>query len=91
MSPSKIEGLDDIDSTYESVKSLDSFFQRKSYDEIKKLMDVHFFGKEETQTATASIQEDEDEDDIDIETASTESSSSLSDEDQKMHDILKDL
>jgi hypothetical protein len=90
MSSSKIEGLDDIDSIYESVKPLDSFFQRKSYDEIKKLMDTHFFGKEEEKAVTTSIQED-DEDDIDIETTSTDSQSSLSDEDQKMHDILKDL
>jgi hypothetical protein len=90
MSSSKIEGLDDIDSIYESVKPLDSFFQRKSYDEIKKLMDTHFFGKEEEKAVTESIQED-DEDDIDIETTSTDSQSSLSDEDQKMHDILKDL
>lgn len=91
MSSSKIEGLDDIDSIYESVKPLDSFFQRKSYDEIKKLMDTHFFGKEEEKAVTTSIQEEDDEDDIDIETSTTNSHSSLSDEDQKMHDILKDL
>ena len=91
MSSSKIEGLDDIDSIYESVKPLDSFFQRKSYDEIKKLMDTHFFGKEEEKAITTSIQEEDDEDDIDIETSTTDSHSSLSDEDQKMHDILKDL
>jgi hypothetical protein len=91
MSSSKIEGLDDIDSIYESVKPLDSFFQRKSYDEIKKLMDTHFFGKEEEKAVTTSIQEEDDEDDIDIETSTTDSHSSLSDEDQKMHDILKDL
>jgi hypothetical protein len=90
MSPSKIEGIDDIDSIYESVKPLDSFFQRKTYDEIKKLMDVHFFGKEENDT-NQSIEEVEEEDNEIISSDLQNNSSSLSDEDQRMQDILKDL
>lgn len=90
MSPSKIEGIDDIDSVYEAVKPLDSFFQRKSYDEIKKLMDVHFFGKEENDT-NQSIEEVEEEDNDIISSDLQNNSSSLSDEDQRMQDILKDL
>lgn len=88
MSPSKIEGLDDMDSVYESVKSLDSFFQRKSYDEIKKLLDVHFFGKDEVQEVKTNIIEEDDEDETDAPFSTSENSS---DEDQKMQDILKDL
>lgn len=88
MSPSKIEGLDDMDSVYESVKSLDSFFQRKSYDEIKKLLDVHFFGKDEVQEVKTNIIEEDDEDETDVPFTTSENSS---DEDQKMQDILKDL
>jgi hypothetical protein len=90
MSPSKIEGIDDIDSIYESVKPLDSFFQRKTYDEIKKLMDVHFFGKEENDT-NQSIEEVEEEDNEIISSDLQNNYSSLSDEDQRMQDILKDL
>lgn len=88
MSPSKIEGLDDMDSVYESVKSLDSFFQRKSYDEIKKLLDVHFFGKDEVQEVKTNIIEEDDEDETDVPFPTSENSN---DEDQKMQDILKDL
>lgn len=92
MSPSKIEGIDDTDSVYESVKPLDSFFQRKTYDEIKKLMDVHFFGKEEN-NSSESIEEVEEEDNA-VRFSGIEDSpvsSSISDEDQRMQDILKDL
>jgi len=88
MSPSKIEGLDDMDSVYESVKSLDSFFQRKTYDELKNILDVHFFGKDEVQEVKTNAIEEDDEDETDVPFPTSESSS---DEDKKMQDILKDL
>jgi len=88
MSPSKIEGLDDMDSVYESVKSLDSFFQRKTYDELKNILDVHFFGKDEVQEVKTNVIEEDDEDETDVPFPTSESSS---DEDKKMQDILKDL
>jgi hypothetical protein len=96
MSPSKIESLVDADEIYESVKPLDTIFQRKTYDEIKSLMDVHFFGKEEAQKSSAPSIIEEDDDDF----TSTESSSKsdvvsddndLSDDDKKIQDVLKDL
>jgi hypothetical protein len=89
MSPSKIEGLSDADSVYESVKDLDSIFQRKTYVEIKSLLDIHFFGKDEVQNDTSNEVEEEDEDEDITPTANdTSSNSSLDDE---MQDILKDL
>jgi hypothetical protein len=92
-SPSEIEGLDDIDEVYGQFKSLDTVFQPKSYDDIKKLLDVHFFGKDETSATTSHIEdEDEDDDDVVVTPKSvTESSATLSDHDKKMQDILKDL
>jgi hypothetical protein len=92
MSPSKIEGLDDVDSIYESVKPLDSFFQRKTYDEIKKLMDLHFFGKEESESTSSVIEEVEEDEEQNITKSSSDvEDNNLSDEDQRMQDILKDL
>jgi hypothetical protein len=89
MSPSKIEGLSDADSVYESVKDLDSIFQRKTYTEIKSLLDIHFFGKDEVENNTSNEIEEEDEDeDITPTSNDTTSNSSLDDE---MQDILKDL
>lgn len=93
MSPSKIEGLDDIDVAYDSVKSLDSIFQRKTYDEIKKLMDVHFFGKDEEKNESP-VNEIEEEEEVSFTPSSSndsDSDSSLTDEEKKMQDILKDL
>lgn len=92
MSPSKIEGIDDTDSVYDSVKSLDSIFQRKTYEEIKKLMDVHFFGKdEEKNEAPVNDIEEEEESFSPSVSNDTDSDSSLTDEEKKMQDILKDL
>jgi len=93
VSPSEIEGLDDLDEVYGKFKSLDTIFQPKSYDEIKKLLDVHFFGKDETTSDVADI-DDEDDSDDEVVTPTksvTESASSLSEHDKKMQDILKDL
>lgn len=88
-SPSEIEGLDDLDEVYGQFKSLDTIFQPKSYEDIKKLLDVHFFGKDETTTVTDI--EDEDEDDVVVAPVKSSSENTLSDHDKKMQDILKDL
>jgi hypothetical protein len=89
MSPSKIEGLSDADSVYETVKPLDTFFQRKTYAEIKTLMDTHFFGKD--QTVEVNEVDDDDDDSDSISPASSVPFSNSEDEDEKMKDILKDL
>lgn len=92
-SPSEIEGLDDIDEVYNQFKSLDTIFQQKSYEEIKKLLDVHFFGKDETTSTSESIDiDDEDDSDEVVETVKpVADTATLSDHDKKMQDILKDL
>jgi hypothetical protein len=97
MSPSKVEGMDDADEVYNSVKSLDNIFQRKSYTEIKNLMDVHFFGKDETEVKPNQDSSYEDEEPVNTFKSDADSevkiSSSESDDDdeKRMQDILKDL
>jgi hypothetical protein len=93
MSSSKIDSITDPDSVYDSVKDLFSIFTRKTYAEIKSLLDVHFFGLEEEKAKTNDIEIEEEDDDA-YESKSSVSSSVTSEEDeedQKMKDILKDL
>lgn len=85
LSPSKVDGLTDQDSAYDSVKDLDSSFQRKTYAEIKEILDVHFLGKEKVESANETVEEDE------IETVHEEPKPTTSDLDKEMEDILKDL
>jgi hypothetical protein len=89
-SPSEIDDLEDADEVYSQVKSLDTIFQQKSYEEIKNLMDVHFFGKDVTPIEAPKIVEDENDDDDD-EVVTKPASNTLSEQDKKMQDILKDL
>jgi hypothetical protein len=92
MSPSTLEGADDIESLYNSIHELDSVFEHKSYDEIKKLFNTHYLGEVEENTSSSSQQEVED---VDFVPSSKEvvakSSDEETDEDKKMQDILKDL
>jgi hypothetical protein len=91
VSPSEIEGLENSDEVYSSIKSLDTIFQRKSYDEIKEILDFHFLGKDEASKPEVV------EDDFKVDLAETESVQSspsedeLSEQDRKMQEILKDL
>jgi hypothetical protein len=90
-SPSKIETINDEDEIFSSIKTLDSFFQRKTYEEIKSLLDIHFFGKDEEEVKKTNIPvvvEDEVEEDFEV---GSVTSNSTSDEDEKMQEILKDL
>lgn len=92
MSPSEIEGLDDPNEIYSQIKSLDTIFQHKSYDEIKTLLDVHFFGKETETEAPSKSSQDDDDDDLDnIKVETNTNTSTLSEQDKRMQDILKDL
>lgn len=47
-SASEIDGLENVDAVYESVKSFDDMFKHQSYDEIKMILDKHWFGNVET-------------------------------------------
>jgi hypothetical protein len=95
MSSSKVEGIDDADDIYNSVKPLDNIFQRKSYSEIKNLLDIHFFGKDETEqnsSQSTTSDEIEDENNFKGETDNIIVNSDTDDDDEKrMQDILKDL
>jgi hypothetical protein len=90
VSHSEIEGLVDADEIYNQVKSLDTIFQAKPYEEIKKLLDVHFFGNDETSTSNNTIEDDDDDegDDIVIDTPKVSTSS---EHDDKIKSILADL
>jgi hypothetical protein len=88
LTPSKIDGLTDQDEAYEAVKDLDSFFQRKTYAEIKEILDVHFLGKEKNENVIQN--DDESDDDIEVVKEETKQQST-SDIDKEMEDILKDL
>lgn len=105
-SPSSLEGDPDVDEIYNSIKSLDTIFEHKSYDEVAKALNVHFLGQTEQtpNTPTKKSVQEEDED-FGIETYNTpkkvESSysttniSNSEDEDiqvdSRIKDILKDL
>jgi hypothetical protein len=95
-SPSKIETLDTddkINGVYDGFKPLDVIFKRKTYEEIKALLDVHFLGKEAS--APSPVNTDEDEFKVDDVSSSdlneSPSVNDSSDDEQKIKDILKDL
>jgi hypothetical protein len=94
MSPSTLEGASDTDSLYNLVHELDSIFEHKSYEDIKKLFNIHYLGQVE-ETESASIVEEVE--DVDFLPSSKETvvessdSSEESDEDKKMKQILQDL
>lgn len=99
ISPSKIEGLDDVDSVYGSVKSLDTIFQRKSYDEIKEILNYHFFGKDAEEKAPKEVSNEDFEVETNVSSVPQNTSSDdqsndeevLSEQEKKMQEILKNL
>lgn len=106
-SPSALEGDPDTDTIYDSIKTLDTIFEHKSYDEIAKALNVHFLGQtEQTTTSSSKNNTVEEDNDYGVETYNTsnkvETSSSApninsrEDEDDlpvdsRIKDILKDL
>jgi hypothetical protein len=103
MSPSKIDGLDNLDDVYSSIKQLDSIFNHKTYDEIEEMLNFHFLGLEkgEKQSTQKPVHEEIENIDsmVEIETFAgsaytnkpSESSSDFDDADAKIQEILKDL
>ena len=97
MSPSEIEGLDDADEVYSQIKSLDTIFKSKTYDEIKSLVDVHFFGKTEEEVNSSSTTNDSDDEDdftppVSKSTeATTTSTAELTEREKNLQSILEDL
>ena len=50
--PSALEGAPDTAVIYNSVKSLDTIFEHKSYEEVSKALNIHFLGQTEAVVAT---------------------------------------
>ena len=100
MSPSELEGVENPDTVYTQVKELDSIFEHKSYDDVKKLFSVHFLGDLEESKPTATVSDEDEEfvakpsenknSDAAIIENSAEEIISI-DDDAKMQEILKDL
>jgi hypothetical protein len=105
MSPSKLEGIDDIDEIYTQVNDLDKIFTHKSYAEIKELLDFHFLGLEKSSNTTQELPDEVEEENYDnlVEIKSTsgiyedkktqkkEELDNFDDADAKIEEILKDL
>ena len=93
-SPSKIEGLVDADEIYNSAKELDTIFTHKTYDEISKLLSVHFLGEsvqENTQPKTEEVEETENYDEF-VEITNTKNQTSTNtDVDDEIQKVLNDL
>ena len=93
MSPSKVEGIDDIDEVYNSTNDLDSIFDHKSYVDIKKLLSTHFLGEVASQPVEEvnPVEENFDSYAEIVSTSGKQTSTLDSDEDRKMQEILNDL
>jgi len=62
-SASEIEGLDDIDTVYEKIHSLNTMYTHQSYDEIQKVLDRDWFCKVTSTNSSVEVEDDDDEDD----------------------------
>ena len=101
-SPSKLDGLDSedkINEIYESFIQLDTIYKRKSYNEVKDILDIHFFGKEASNEVD-TIENEEFKLETSNEVEDKKSTFSLKndddddddeEEDSRIKDILKDL
>lgn len=91
--PGMTEGK--ADEIYSSVKELDKVYEAKSYDDIKSILDTHFFGKTTAAAATpvtkptsrpAPITQE-----LESKSSFTETDVDLSEEERKMQEILNSL
>jgi hypothetical protein len=96
-SPCEVDGLTDQEEVYSNFKPLDTIFEHKSYDDLKKLLDVHFLGLEATpspQTSNNDVEEFNSNIKITEQTPTTnntEEPDDFLDTDAKIQEILKDL
>jgi hypothetical protein len=102
MSPSKLEGISDVDEIHNEYKQLDKIFTHKTTEEIQELLNYHFLGLEkgETQRELPVHEQIQDIDSmVEIERFSgkeekpvkKESVDEFDDADAKIEEILKDL
>ena len=89
-SPSKVEGLDDPESVYETIKPLDNIFKQQSYAEIQKILDRDWFCKT---TAEAVVSDEDDAEPLPVKKKAHEEPSltELAQKDTELDDLLKDL
>ena len=89
-SPSKIEGLEDIDEVYAAIKPLDTLFQQKSYDEIQKILDKEWHCKSTTEPI---VSDEEDAAPLPTRPKAHEEPSvtEMAAKDSELDDLLKDL
>jgi hypothetical protein len=98
-SPCEVDGLTNQEEVYSNFKPLDTIFEHKSYDDLKKLLDVHFLGLEATpspQTSNNDVEEFNSNIKITEQTTTptinnTEEPDDFLDTDAKIQEILKDL
>jgi hypothetical protein len=94
MAASKIEGLENENEIYSAFKPMDTIFEHKSYDAIKKDLNVHFLGQEETEEPKQEEEEYVSPKQENVQPAiesSSENSSEDFNADDKIQEILKDL
>jgi hypothetical protein len=95
MSPSALEGVEDVEEIYGSVKELDSIFEHKSKEEISKMLKVHFLGQDVEEESTTNKEVEEEFESIKVEnvedSSNKESENDDAINDSKIEDILKDL
>jgi len=100
MSPSPLEGVQDVEEIYSATKNLETLQEHKSYEEIEKLLKVHFLGEEVESTPANNNYGDEEEDDyvapvvkkeVAVSSEVESDDTSISSQEDKINDILKDL
>jgi hypothetical protein len=97
MSPSALEGAPDIDEIYAACKNLESLQEHKSYEDIQKLLKVHFLGEEEAPVVNNYDLEDEEEAYVapikatKVSSEDEDHDDTTSTKEAQIEDILKDL
>ncbi len=97
MSPSALEGVDNVEEIYSSAKDLDGVFEHKTRDEIAKMLKVHFLGEEVSESTTTASYDEEEEYVAPIVNKTSSVSSEKEElaeaqaQDDRIQDILKDL
>jgi hypothetical protein len=91
---SALEGDPDTDSLYESVKSLDTIFEQKSYEDITKLLNVHYLGNTEEAPKKQTVVAQEEDEYVSVSKPSSSKVQESSDdefEEDSVNDRIKDI
>ena len=97
MSPSALEGAPNVDEIYAACKNLESLQEHKSYEDIQKLLKVHFLGEEEAPVVNNYDLEDEEEAYVapikatKVSSEDEDHDDTTSTKEAQIEDILKDL